>query len=59
MKNSKIIFEKEYSSESLGDVCEDVSWEIESNDAFPEPDEDGFFKGTLKVTMEFIPDDTE
>lgn len=52
-KNKMKIFEKEYSDESLVDIEEDVYDAVINSKLVPEPDEDGFRRGTFKVTIEW------
>ena len=47
-----ILFEKEYSSESLVDLAEDVDWALNHDCEIP-VDEHGFMEGTFKVIIEW------
>lgn len=51
------IFEKNYSDESLIDLPEDVWDAINDSPDVPEPEDNGFTRGTFKVTVEWIDDE--
>lgn len=46
-----LIFEKEYSDESLIDLAEDISDAVFDGDLFIPKDEDGFRQGTFTVRV--------
>ena len=48
-----IIFEKEYSDESLVDVEQDVYDAVNDSLELPEQDDNGFRPGSFKVTIEW------
>ena len=54
MKSDACIFSKDYSSESLGDICEDIDYEIAGIDV--PVDEHGFFDGIVRITIEYFPE---
>ncbi len=56
MNEPKILFQKEYDSESLADV-ERAMWEAMDEHDLPQ-DEYGFDLGTFKFTVEWIPEES-
>lgn len=53
---SKILFQKDYSDESLIDLESDICWLSEEADDIPK-DEWGFRAGTFRVTIEWFPEE--
>ena len=55
MKNSKVIFDKQYSDESMIDLPEDIQYLMDMDDI--EQDKNGFYHGTFHVVITWSPDE--
>jgi hypothetical protein len=55
MKSAFKFFEKMYEGEEINDLQEDVMYEIESLNL--PVDKYGFFKGKIKVQLEYVPEE--